>query len=238
MRVHWLQHVPFEGLGSIEPWMHAQGHTLTGTRVHTGELPPPVTAYDWLIVMGGPMNIYQQHEHPWLAAEKIAIHEAIDTGRRVLGICLGAQLIADALGARITRNAFKEIGWFPVQLSVEAGQRPLLADFPQRFDAYHWHGDSFSLPPGTLRMAWSEGCAQQAFIARERVVGLQFHLEITPAGAADLIDNARHDIEDAPYVQQAEAMLADPVRFTRSNALMDSLLHQLAAIPDEPRQRA
>jgi GMP synthase-like glutamine amidotransferase len=229
MRVHWFQHVPFEGLGSIGPWMQAQGHALTCTRLYAGEIPPQVTGLDWLIVMGGPMNIYEERGHPWLAAEKRAIHAAIDADRRVLGICLGAQLIADVLGARITRNAHKEIGWFPVELTAAGGGCRLLADFPPRFAAYHWHGDTFNLPSGAMHLARSEACAQQAFACGERVVGLQFHLETTPASAASLIDNARHEIVPAPYVQSAEAMLADPARFTRLNALMDRLLARMAS---------
>lgn len=228
MRVQWFQHVPFEGLGSIEAWMSAQGHDLCGTRLYAGEEPPAPDAYDWLIVMGGPMNIYQEREHPWLVAEKRAIRAAIDGGRRVLGICLGAQLIADVLGAKVTRNPQKEIGWYPVERTTDAPQSPLFADFPERFEVYHWHGDSFGLPPGALSVARSEACAQQAYVWGGRVVGLQFHLETTPASAAELIDNARDEIVPAPYIQSAETMLADATRFDRLNLLMSRLLARLA----------
>lgn len=224
MRVHWFQHVPFEGLGSIEPWMRAQGHTLSCTRLYAGEMPPATDAYDWLIVMGGPMNIYQEREHPWLTAEKQAIGAAINGGQRVLGICLGAQLIADVLGAKVTRNPQKEIGWFPVERTPEAGRSPLFADFPERFEAYHWHGDTFGLPSGALRVAHSAACEQQAYVWDGRVVGLQFHLETTPASAAELIESARAEIVPAPYIQSAEVMLADATRFERLNRLMSCLL--------------
>jgi GMP synthase (glutamine-hydrolysing) len=226
MKIHWFQHVPFEGLGSIEPWLRAAGHALSCTRLHAGEAPPPMD-YDWLIVMGGPMNIYEEQAHPWLAAEKRAIRDAIDGGRRVLGICLGAQLIADVLGAQVTRNAHKEIGWFPVELTLQGQLSPLFADFPPRFEAYHWHGDTFGLPPDAVHVARSEACAQQAFVRGTRVAGLQFHLETTPASAAELIDNARQDIVPAPYVQSAETMLAGPARFARLNHLMDGLLARM-----------
>lgn len=223
-KIHWFQHVPFEGLGSIEPWMRAQGHALDCTRLHAGEMPPPEPDYDWLIVMGGPMNIYEEREYPWLAAEKRAIRAAIDGGRQVLGICLGAQLIADALGARVTRNKQKEIGWFPVELTAEAAAAAPFVDFPPRFEAFHWHGDHFELPPGAVHAARSEACAQQAFVWQERIVGLQFHLETTAASAGALIDNAGHELVSAPWIQQAGQMLAGPERFMHLNALMDRLL--------------
>lgn len=231
MKIHWFQHVPFEGLGSIEPWLRGHGHVLSGTRLYAGEMPPPPDAYDWLIVMGGPMNIYEEAEHPWLAAEKRAIRDAIGQGRCVLGICLGAQLIADALGARVMRNPQREIGWFPVGLTPAGRREPLFADFPPRFEAYHWHGDTFDLPAGATPVATSAACMQQAFVwGGGRVVGLQFHLETTPDSAAALIRHCGNELLPAPYVQDAAAMLADPARFVRLNALMDRLLQRLAAV--------
>jgi GMP synthase-like glutamine amidotransferase len=228
MKIHWYQHVPFEGLGSIEPWARAQGYTLTCTRLYAGEKPPPASVHDWLIVMGGPMNIYEEREHPWLAGEKRAIRAAIDAGQRVLGICLGVQLIADVLGAKVVRNAHKEIGWFPVELTAEADRCAGLADFPPAFEAFHWHGDTFGLPPGAVHLARSEACAQQAFAWHDRVMGLQFHLETTAASAAELIDHARDEIVPAPFIQPAAAMLAEPARFARLNVLMDRLLHRMS----------
>ncbi len=231
MKIHWFQHVPFEGLGSIEPWLRQHGHDVVATRFHAGELPPSPDSYDWLVVMGGPMNIHEEERYPWLAAEKQAIRAAIGYGRRVLGICLGAQLIADVLGAPVTRNLQREIGWFPVELSAAGRHHPLFADFPARFEAYHWHGDTFGLPAGATHVASSAGCVQQAFAWGTRVVGLQFHLESTPGSATALIEHAADEIVPAPYVQDAGTMLAEPARFTRLNALMDRLLLRLQALP-------
>jgi GMP synthase-like glutamine amidotransferase len=229
MQVHWFQHVPFEGLGSIEPWLRGHGHALSATRLYAGELPPSPDSYEWLIVMGGPMNIHEEGRHPWLAAEKQAIRAALERGCRVLGICLGAQLIADVLGAPVTRNAQREIGWFPVELTAAGRRHPLFADFPDRFEAYHWHGDTFGLPAGATQLASSAACAQQAYAWGTRVVGLQFHLETTADSAAALIEHAGDEIVPAPYVQDAGTMLADTARFVRLNALMDGLLRRLAA---------
>ncbi len=120
MRIHSLQHVPFEGLGSIEAWARDRGHSLTVTRFWAGDALPPPGALDWLIVMGGPMSVHDEAERSWLKAEKRFLRAALDAGKRVLGICLGAQLLAEAMGARIARARAKEIGWFPVTLTPEA----------------------------------------------------------------------------------------------------------------------
>src|ERR1039458_5747370 len=102
MKIHWLQHEPFEGLGTIEGWLLGRGHTLSCTRLHAGEEPPATPdGFDWLVIMGGGMNVYQYLDHPWLRSEKRLIGGAISAGRRVLGICLGAQLIADVLGGKV-----------------------------------------------------------------------------------------------------------------------------------------
>lgn len=230
MRVHWLQHVPFEGLGSIEPWLADNGHDVSMTRLHAGEKPPPTDDFDWLIVMGGPMNIYEQAEYPWLIEEKLCIRRAIKAGRRVLGICLGAQLIADVLQARVFTNDQREIGWFSVDLTTEAVRLPIFSGFPPSFEAFHWHGDSFGIPEGASHTAQSQACAHQAFVYGDRVVGLQFHLETTAASARALIEHCGHELEAAmPYVQSAEAMLADAARFSRLNGLMDQLLENMVA---------
>ncbi len=194
MAVHYLQHVPFEGLGAIEDWCCARGHSITVTRLYAEPLPRRVEG-DLLVVMGGPMNIYQEERHPWLAAEKSLLRDAIAEGARVLGICLGAQLLADVLGGSVTRNPEREIGWFPVELVPEAGAIPGFDRLPPRFIALHWHGDTFSIPEGALRLAGSEACANQAFAWDEgRVLGLQFHLEETIESLTLLVQHAAHEL--------------------------------------------
>lgn len=224
MKIRWFQHVPFEGLGSIKSWTEANGHELACTRLYAGETPPAPETYDWLIVMGGPMSVGDEAEYPWLAAEKQAIRAAIYAGRPTLGICLGAQLIAQVLGAGVGPNEQREIGWFDVKLTQNAALSPFFAEFPDKFAAFHWHGDRLDCPRRALRMAVSEACDQQAFVYNERVVGLQFHLESTPDSARSIIEHCPQDLAPGAYVQTAEVMLADPARFTRLNTLMDSLL--------------
>lgn len=228
MRVHWLQHVPFEGLGSIGSWLAEHGHRVTASRLYAGDPLPDPEDYDWLIAMGGPMNVDQEAEHSWLAAEKRCLAQALAAGKRVLGICLGAQLMARALGAEVTRGS-PEIGWFEVALTPAAARSPLFADFPDRFTAFHWHGDSFAIPNGAEHVAASEACANQAFVYGDRAVGLQFHLETMPANAEALVRHCGDELVDAPAVQPAAAILAETGRYAELNRLMAALLARLAA---------
>jgi GMP synthase-like glutamine amidotransferase len=227
MRVHWLQHAEHEGLGCIEPWLRERGDRVTATRLQRGEELPHVDDFDWLIAMGGPMNIYEHDRHPWLIREKFLIRDACVKKKQVLGICLGAQLIADVLGGRVTENREPEIGWFDVALNAEAAKSPLLAGFPARFPAFHWHGDTFAYPKGSTPLMSSEACERQAFSWGEgRVLGLQFHLEVA-------LEDARRWLQiDAPeprrYVQDTAEILRDPERFAQNRRLMHRLLERFA----------
>ena len=209
MKIHWLQHVPFEGLGAIEGWLIARGHTLSCTRLHAGERPPEnASDFDWLIIMGGPMNVYQYRDHPWLRAEKHLIRETIAAGsKRVLGVCLGAQLIADAMGGKVYQNNEREIGWFPVR-AVADGSNVSPFAFPVEALVFHWHGDTFSLPPGGIWLARSDGCAHQAFALGAHVLGLQFHLEMTPSDVSRIASACADELTSARYVQPADKMIA------------------------------
>ncbi|QNB46364.1 amidotransferase [Thermanaerosceptrum fracticalcis] len=208
MRIHYLEHVPFEKLGNIEKWAGQKKYSVTKTALYLDDGLPPVEAFDWLIVMGGPMNIYEEGKYPWLAREKKFIAEAIAEGKVVLGICLGAQLIADVLGSGVYKNEFKEIGWFPIQLTEKAGSIPLLKGLPPVFKAFHWHGDTFSLPEGCTNIAESAGCKNQGFIYKDRVIGLQFHLESTLQGIQDLIANCGEELVEGRFIQQAGEILS------------------------------
>lgn len=229
MNIHYLQHVPFEGLGSIEDWVRRRPHTLSVTRLYCHEPLPPVEEVDMLVVMGGSMNIYEETKYPWLAQEKRFIERAIITGRRVLGVCLGAQLIADVLGAKVYANTSKEIGWFPVETTEAASASGVFAPFPRQIEVFHWHGDTFDIPAGVVHVARSAGCTNQAFVYDERVVGLQFHLETTLASAQQIIDHCADEIVEGRYIQTPQIMLADARRFEAINRLMQELLDRLVA---------
>ena len=227
MRVHWLQHADFENLGCIAPWLAARGHEVGHTRLYAGDTLPSAECFDWLIIMGGPMNIYEVERHPWLRAEKALIRQAVEQGKKLLGICLGAQLIADVLGGPVTRNAHSEIGWFPVSLSAAAKSSKFFSDFPQRFDAFHWHGDTFAIPPGAQGLMSSEACAHQAYEQDGRIAAIQFHLEVTAADARVWFAHERP--APARYVQAPETILADLDRFAENNRLMLRLLEKFEA---------
>jgi GMP synthase-like glutamine amidotransferase len=227
MHIHYIQHVAFEGLGSIEPWIRQNTHRLTGTRLYLNEELPSLDGIDLLIVMGGPMNIYEENKYSWLVEEKRFLDKAISKGRSVLGICLGAQLLAGLLGARIYAGAHKEIGWFPVETTEIAGTSTLFSTFPPCLDAFHWHGDTFDIPEGAKHIARSAACENQAFIYDERIVGLQFHLETTLASAQQLIANCAEEIVPGPYIQEPRTMLEDCRRFDTINAIMHELLSRM-----------
>lgn len=223
MRAHYLQHVPFEGLGSIESWLITAGYDVTRTALFETVAFPAVEDVDLLIVMGGPMSVNDEEIYPWLVAEKAFIRCAIELGRPVLGICLGAQLIASAFGARVYPNSEKEIGWFPVQgISHDV---PELFRFPSSVDVFHWHGETFDLPSGATLLARSEACNNQAFQIGDSVIGLQFHLETIPKSARDIVENCRNELISSQYVQTAEEILSvDSERYRETNRLMSDIL--------------
>lgn len=234
MKMHVLQHESFESEAGIGDWARARGHEITRTRLYKNEtLPANCDAYDWLVIMGGSMNIYEEKKFPWLGPEKAFIREALTEGRvRVLGICLGAQLMSDTLGGPVTRNPVKEIGWFPVE-QTEAGRAcPHFSKWPERFLAFHWHGDTFTTPAQATRAIQSDACANQAIIFGDRAVGLQFHLDYTSEGIAAMIKNCGGDIiEGCKFVQVPEVMAMDiERRVLRTQPLLHQLLESLEAV--------
>ena len=173
LRIHYLQHVPFEGPGFIESWALARGHRLTATRMYVAHRLPATEELDWLFILGGPMNVYEESRYPWLAREKRFIGEALREGKVLIGICLGAQLLACVLGAKVTRNPCVEIGWYPVEKASQALQSTLSGFLPDSFLAFHWHGDTFEIPRGAVHLARSQACETQAFAFGDRVAAFQ-----------------------------------------------------------------
>lgn len=225
MRAHVLQHVPFEGLGSIAPWLAARASAIGSTRFFENPPLPRLEGIELVIALGGPMSVNEETTWPWLRAEKQFLREAIDQGVAVLGICLGAQLVANALGGRVERNAQKEIGWFPIEAVAEA---PHTFRFPARCSVLHWHGETFELPDRAVRLARSAACQNQAFQLGPRVMGLQFHLEMTPASVAAMIQNCGDELVPGPYVQSAAQLrAAPPAAYAETNALMGAVLDYL-----------
>ena len=231
MRAHILQHVPFEGPGHIGDWLAARGAGIGSTRFWEESALPDPAAVDVLVVMGGPMSVNDEAEFPWLVAEKRFIAEVVARGRPVLGICLGAQLIASAHGARVHRNADKEIGWFEVAASGaehDAEEAPPCFPFPAQATVLHWHGETFELPAGARLLASSAACRNQAFQLGARTIGLQFHLEMTESSLRAIVDNCRGELVPARWIQDEATILGRAgAHFAATHALMDGLLEWL-----------
>ena len=213
----------------MEAWLTTQGHDLFCTRLWAGDVLPPPDSFSALIVMGGPMGIYDHDEYPWLPVEKEFLREVIDRETPILGICLGAQLLADVLGAEVTANWEKEIGWFPIQATNDVP--PFLASiFPKELKVFHWHGDTFSLPEESVCIFESTACKNQAFLYKEHVLGLQFHLETTRESAATLIDNCRDELVRSPWIMFEKEMLNQKNDFLTINECMHKLLKEFFPI--------
>lgn len=169
------------------------------------------------------MGVNDEAEYPWLSAEKRLIETAITAGKQVLGICLGAQLVASVCGAGVTANRQKEIGWYPVKASDLT--QPLLEGLPAELNAFHWHGDTFTLPAGAVHLFSSPGCFNQGFLLERRVLGLQFHLELDFAAILGLIENCRGELQPAKYIQsEAEILAASPENIPAARGALERML--------------
>ncbi|HKQ98013.1 MAG TPA: type 1 glutamine amidotransferase [Candidatus Polarisedimenticolia bacterium] len=224
MNIHCIQHVRYERPGSIARWAKARGHLLERTCLGDGVPVPTADSFDALVIMGGPMSVGDEAAHPWLTPEKKLIETVIRHGKPLVGICLGAQLVASVLGAPVTRAPAPEIGWFPIRRAPGAERIAAGAAIPESMAAFHWHQDTFDLPPEAVLLASSDACPNQAFAWGARIVGLQFHLEISGDIAQDMIRNAGESLREGPTVQQAHQMLWEPARFDRSNQVLEQIL--------------
>lgn len=174
-----FQHVAHEILGTLDPLLRDAGFRIRYLNFgRQGDARPQVDRYHGLIVLGGPMNCDQVDRYPHLAVETEAICQAVARGIPVLGICLGAQLIARALGARVDRNHTREIGWYDVAPTADGAADPLFGEFAGTEKIFQWHGDTFDIPAGAVHLAHSPTCANQAFRYGENTYALQFHLEV------------------------------------------------------------
>lgn len=204
--------------------MH-RGHVFTTVRLYRGEPLPRPDQFDLLVVMGGPMSVHDEAEFPWLRGEKALIADTLRRQGFVLGVCLGSQLIAEALGAAVRKNACKEIGWFPIRLA--GGPDSLLPGLPGEFTVLHWHGETYDLPAGTSHLASSEGCAVQAF-EHPCALGLQFHIEMQRPGLEGILEHCAHEIGSGRFEQDPGAILSgEQVHGAAARGALTSLLDRL-----------
>lgn len=227
MRCHWLGHVPFEDAAHIGLWAVRHGYELTHTQLYAGQPLPPVETIDALAIMGGPMNVYQYRDHPWLVEEKRFIERAIEAGIPVVGVCLGAQLIADVLGAKVTQNHQIEIGWFEVELTDDGRKSDIFKGMPDRFTAFHWHGDRFDIPSGAMHLAGSQACTNQAFLYGNRILGLQFHLEYSAQSIGKMLVHCADELTEGPFIQAQRQITADLTNVESTQKLLFGLLDTL-----------
>lgn len=201
IRVQVLQHADGEGLGSLRKWFLEKGAYISTTRVDLNQELPSLNEFDWLIIMGGPMGAYEEDKYSWLPAEKQFIRTAIENNKRVLGVCLGGQLIASAMGANVYANSQKEIGWFPIRKTNDIA--PWLSS---NQSLLCWHGDCFDLPKTAISFATSDITEHQGFCLGPRVWALQFHIEALHGTTNIFYKVSGACLPEGDYVQSLESL--------------------------------
>lgn len=227
LHLHIIQHVDYENPGCIVDWAEKKKYMVSYTHLYNGDILPSAADFDWLIIMGGPMGIYDEEQFPWLRGEKEFIKKTLSEHKTVIGICLGSQLIAEALGARVYKNRHKEIGWMPISKSVGSAVGGLSNFFPEEQTVFHWHGDTFDIPNGAVKFAESEATRNQAFVYRDNVLALQFHLEITETLLSSMIENGRVELLKNSFVQEEDELKQGKIYIKQNNKLMCELLDKM-----------
>jgi GMP synthase (glutamine-hydrolysing) len=212
-----FQHARSEGLGTIEGALRASGHSFKYLRTFQGEtVPKNAGDLRGLVIMGGPMGVYEHAKYPFLKDEMKLIESFLKEGKPILGVCLGSQLLASALGAEVKKGPRKEIGWYPIHLSANAAEDPLFEGQPSSFTAYHWHGDIFDLPADAVPLASSDFTALQAFRHGENVYGFLFHMEVTREQIQTMLQEFSEEIQqeklDGAGILNASASHLPPMR--------------------------
>ena len=223
-----FQHEPDDGPGYLGEALIQRGARLTTVRLDKGESIPNTAPYNMLLVMGGAMNVYQDDKYPWLIEETHAIRESVEAGKAVLGVCLGGQLLAKALGAQVHLGGATEIGLTPIALT-EAGEADPLFEGLSQVEAVEWHDDTFDIPAGAVVLARSEGCAHQAFRFGWQVYGLQFHPEVSPMMLAEWIKGAGNTPIDRLPFQRAVEAKAGALQ-TQADRLIDNFVRSCLPI--------
>jgi GMP synthase-like glutamine amidotransferase len=229
VKIHCLQHLKNDTLGNIGIWIDEKGYRLTKTLLYENSVFPAPEEFDMLLIMGGTMSVYQEDEYPWLKPEKEFVKETIKAGKPIMGSCFGAQMIAEVLGGKVRENQYKEIGWHTVR-SVEGKSSSEIKSsklpscmFPE-FTGFMWHGDTFEIPAGAVKLFESEACQNQGFIYNGKVFGLQFHPEANRQWVRNLIRDSGHDLVSGKYIQSEKEILGQESFFESSRNLSFSLM--------------
>jgi GMP synthase-like glutamine amidotransferase len=208
MHIHCLQHVLFENAGTIADWAQQHGHTIIYTCFSEPDFVlPDINACDALLIMGGYMNVDDEAQFPWLKQEKELIRSAVSAGKKIMGICLGSQLIAAVLGARVYAGIGKEIGFYPLRFTDAALAHPFFNHFQNPYTVFHWHGDTFDLPDAATLIASTVPCKHQAYLIHDKILGLQFHFEMNEGVIEDMLTHDGHELEEkGDFISTKEAI--------------------------------
>jgi GMP synthase-like glutamine amidotransferase len=222
LKIHCLLHAPHEGPGYVVDYAKEFGHSLTSTKLYEDAAIPELNSFDVLLIMGGPMGVYDENKYPWLKKEKKFISEVIADKKKVIGICLGSQLLASILGVKVFQNKEQEIGFFPIH--KKSGNR-LFKFFPDTSIVFHWHGDTFDLPKNAELLASSDVCKNQAFLVDKRILALQFHLEITEELLRGFLGSGKNELIPKPHIQTEESIISGFKYIPTCNLLLEELLN-------------
>ncbi len=224
MKLYYIQHVFFETPAGILDWAKEKNWKIFPILAYENQIKKiNIQDCDVLLIMGGPMGVYDENIYPWLKEEKKILEQAITLHKKVIGICLGAQLIANVLGANVYKNPYREIGWFPINSTEYAKKIFSLSD---SFIVFHWHGDTFDLPDGAIHLFYNEATLNQGFLWSNYVLGLQFHLEMKPENIELLYKHSYSDIKNAKdkkYIKENNPE-ENTLYFLNSNKLLYKIL--------------
>ncbi|HEX3033656.1 MAG TPA: gamma-glutamyl-gamma-aminobutyrate hydrolase family protein [Thermodesulfobacteriota bacterium] len=234
MKVLVFRHVPHEHLGTLESALKAADLNYRYINFFENKIPSiSLEDYYALVILGGPMNVYETEDYPFLEIENKLIRQAVERQMPVLGICLGAQLIAKALGAKVTKNRVKEIGWYPLRISKEAKRDRLFKYFNTEETVFQWHGDKFEIPKGAVHLAESPLCRDQAFRFGPNVYALQFHIEVTPQMISEWLNVSENREEIKPLQEKInpETIITEtPNYIKRLNALAENVFGEFCGL--------
>ena len=226
MRAHIIVHAPFEAPGYVEQWILEKGFQLDYTKIYENEPLPLIDDFDFLVIMGGPMSAYDDELYPWMPKEKELLKNAILAEKKILGICLGSQLLASTLGAKVYPNNHKEIGWWPVR-KVQTAEKTIFDSYPDEAIVLEWHGDTYDIPDGAVCVATNDVAKHQAFVYGKHVLALQFHPEASPESLILLIEEEQPGFKTSAYVQNIEYISKEERYFKQGKTIIFHLLDDL-----------
>lgn len=224
MKILVLQHAKSETSGELLGWAQENEHTIERLMVPEAKEFPSASTYDCVVSLGGPMGVYEADRHPWISKEIDFLKKNLGLEKPIIGICLGSQMLAAALGSKVYRGPQREIGWFEVEWADAALEHPILEGTPSRFHAFHWHQDTFDLPKGARRLASSRLYDEQAYLYGEKAIGFQFHPEVTEDLLLSWVTESCDELRGEPSVQKPNEILDQIVRVKKQSLFFREFL--------------